>query len=259
MDYFLYKDSGSPIHKLDPRTKIFVLISSFILSLLFQNPIYNATILFLILIYGLIGKALVNIKVIWKLIVIISILSIIIWTFSIDGETKIFWNISKESILYGISAALKINSMIIAGIIFLTTTRNEDLSLGLIKLGIPYRVGFALSTALRLVPTFIGTAITVIQAQKARGFDPFTGNIIERIKKFVPLLGPVFLLTLRSADTLSLALESRGFSIKSKRTFYRQLKFGSNDIIYASATFILLVIGVLLKIGGKGNLSGIIS
>ena len=213
MDYFLYKDTDSPVNRLDPRTKILILAISFILSLLFQHPLYNTAVLLLILIYGFIGKAAGSIKLIWKIIVIISLLSILIWTFSLKGETPLFWRVSKESLLYGFAAAIKINSMIIAGLIFLTTTRNEDISLALIKLGLPYRIGFAFSTALRLVPTFIGTAMTVLQAQKARGFDPFTGNIIERIKKFVPLLGPVFLLTLRSADTLSLALESRGFSI----------------------------------------------
>ncbi len=258
MDYFLYKDNDSPVNGLDPRTKIFILAISFLLSLLFQHPLYNSAVLLLIICYGIMGKATGSIKVIWKMILVISILSVLIWTFSLGGKTPLFWKIRLEPLLYGIAAAIKINSMIIAGLIFLTTTRNEDISLGLIKLGLPYRIGFAFSTALRLVPTFIGTAMTVIQAQKARGFDPFTGSIIERIRKFVPLLGPVFLLTLRSADTLSLALESRGFSIREKRTFYRMINIDTKDIIFLSVTAILLFAAIWIKFTGAGNLEGII-
>lgn len=258
MNYFLYTDRDCIVTRLDPRTKLFILLVFFILSLLFENPAFNAVIILITLSHAALGKCLDRLSVVWKLMVIITLFSIIIWTFSIKGITPLWGFTSVESILYGLSAALQINSIIVAGVIFLSTTRNEDIGLGLIELGVPYRLGFAFTTALRLVPTFVGTTVTVIQAQRSRGFDPFTGSIIERIKKFVPLLGPVFLSTLRNADTLSRALESRGFARTEKRTQYRSLKAGTGDLIASIIAAFLLAAALYLKFEGYGKLEGII-
>ena len=67
------------------------------------------------------------------------------------------------------------------GLIFLSTTRNEELTNGLIRMGCPYPIAFALSTALRLVPTFAGAGATIIQAQVSRGLDLESGNIFSRV------------------------------------------------------------------------------
>ncbi len=74
------------------------------------------------------------------------------WTIFASGETPLFWFVEREALLYGIGVALRIDITIIAGMIFLSTTRNEEIATGLVKLGIPYRFAFAVSTALRLVP-----------------------------------------------------------------------------------------------------------
>ena len=257
MNLYLYLDRKSLIHSLDPRTKIFLLLVTFVIGLLYQHPLYSFSVLLLVLLHGIISKTLLNLRTVWKLILIISLLTIPIWSFTAKGKTNLFWKVSSESLLYGISSAIEISLMIIAGIIFLSTTKNEDIALGLIKIGIPYRMSFAFSTALRLVPMLAGTGATVIQAQRSRGLDLDEGNIFERIKKYIPLLVPIFLSTIRNTNLLAQALESKGFGYKGKRTFYMMTEFRTADYLISVFLILVLVAAIYLKVKGYGKIDGL--
>ena len=257
MNLYLYLEKKTSVHGLDPRTKIFILFVTFIIALLYQHPLYLFAVFFLVLLHGLISKTLINLKIVWRLILLIDFLTILIWSITAGGENIIVWRISIQSILYGISSAMKISLMIIAGIIFLSTTKNEEMALGLIRLGIPYRMSFVFSTALRLVPTLAGTGATVIQAQRSRGLDLDEGNIFERVRKYIPLLVPIFLSTIRSTNLLAQALESKGFGYKEKRSFYLMLEFKVRDYILIFFLLILLLINVYLRLKGYGRIEGL--
>ena len=257
MNLYLYLEKNTFIHELDPRTKMFILFATFIVALLYQHPFYLCAVLFLVLLHGLVSKTLTNLKVVWRLVLMIDFLTILIWSITAGGENIIVWRISVQSVLYGISSAMKISLMIIAGMIFLSTTRNEDMALGLICLGIPYRMSFAFSTALRLVPTLAGTGATVIQAQRSRGLDLEEGNIFERIKKYIPLLVPIFLSTIRSTNLLAKALESKGFGYKGQRSFYFMPEFKTRDYILIFLLLVFLLVNIYLRINGYGKITGL--
>ncbi|MBI4831452.1 MAG: energy-coupling factor transporter transmembrane protein EcfT, partial [Candidatus Lindowbacteria bacterium] len=116
-----------------------------------------------------------------------------------------------------------------AGIVFLAATRNEEITIGLVRMGVPYVMCFAFSTALRLVPTFAQTGSTVVEAQKSRGLELESGGLWKRMKSYVPLMTPIFLVSIRNANLMAMALEARGFAAGKKRTFYIQLKMHSRD------------------------------
>jgi energy-coupling factor transport system permease protein len=137
---------------------------------------------------------------------------------------------------------LRLSSLVMAGLILLSTTRNEEMTHGLIGLGLPYPVAFAFSTALRLIPTLAGAGATIIQAQVSRGLDLESGNIFRRMGKFIPQAIPLFLYAIRYTNLLAIALESRGFSPGAKRTFYYELRMTPKD--YG----ILIVLGALLAV-----------
>ena len=147
--------------------------------------------------------------------------------------------------------------MISAGVVLISTTRNEELVLGLIKLGVPYRVGFAISTALRLVPTIASSTVTISQAQRSRGLDLDSGNLIARIKKFLPLLVPVFISTIRSTNIFAMALESKGFGARENRTNYLRLKMQKSDYIVLGLVIVFVIASVTLSIMGYGKLTGL--
>src|ERR671932_1782200 len=257
MDPSLYLDRGTWVHRLDPRTKIFLLLGMFALPFVFLNPFYELAVLALVLLFGYLAQSLTNLRRIWFILLTILIVTTILWSIVGSGRTPLFLFVEREYLLCGFSAALRIVITVLAGMFFLSTTRNEEVGIGLVRLGIPYRFAFAVSTALRLVPTVVATGLTIGQAQRSRGLDLESGNIFKRIRNHLPLLVPVFVTTVRSTNVFSMALESKGFGANPGRTYFLRIAMGRRDALLL-VVFVLLLAGciALRVVGGYGGLEG---
>jgi energy-coupling factor transport system permease protein len=247
MNLFLYLDRSSPVHRLDPRTKLCLLLASFTAAVLFVTPGPLLALLGILLVYGAAGRALGNLRRVWALLLSIAAVSVVSWSVFAGGTTPLFWRVTRESLTFGIAAALKIDAMIVSGLIFLSTTRTEEIVLGLIKLRVPFQAAFAFSLAIRMVPTIIGTAVTVTEAQRSRGLDTERGGPLQRFKTYIPLLVPIFLHTLRNTDQLAKALESRGFGARRERTSLLEIGFHARDAVALAAGGALLVAFIALR------------
>lgn len=225
---FLYLDKDTPLHRLNPATKIIGLVLLFILPLCFTHPLHLLPCLGFVLLLTYIAKSFRNLRRMWFLILLLAVLSTVLWSFFRKGESTLFrlgfLSVSWESVLYGTGMGIRLNTMLISGLIFLSCTKVEEFTLGLRKMGLPFSVSFALSLAFRLVPLFFSTASTVVQAQRSRGLDLEGGNIFRRMRKYVPLLIPIFVYAIRNTDLLAMALESKGFGANRERTYYLQFK-----------------------------------
>ncbi len=246
MDMFLYMDIKSPLHRMDPRTKILIMLMSFAVAVMFMNIIILGSLMLLVIIYGGSGRILSNLKRIRVVLIMITLFSLFIWTIARDSENKVFI-FSLEGLFYGIMIALKTNTMVISGMVFLSSTKIEEISEGLVKMKIPYRGAFAFATAIRLVPMIVATSYTIIQAQKSRGLDLESGNIIQKIKKYLPLMIPTIISVIRSTNIFSMALESKGFGYSNKRTNYLFLKLKVSDYLMLLLGILLLVAAAMLK------------
>jgi energy-coupling factor transport system permease protein len=256
MDPSLYLDRDTWVHRLDPRTKIFLLVGMFALPFVFLNPLYVLAVLALELFFGYLAQSLANLRRIWFILFMIIVVTPILWSIVGSGRTPLFLFVEREALLYGLSATQRIVITVIAGMIFLSTTRNEEVAIGLVRLGIPYRFAFAVSTALRLVPTIVATGLTIGQAQRSRGLDLESGNIFERIRKHLPLLVPVFVTTVRSTNVFSMALESKGFGARPGRTFYLRTAMSWRDALVILLFLVLLAGCIALRVAGYGGLEG---
>ncbi|KAA3661910.1 MAG: energy-coupling factor transporter transmembrane protein EcfT [Chloroflexi bacterium] len=257
MNIDFYLDIDTVIHRLDGRTKILLFLSSFVALVLFEDPLYILPIALLILLQNILARAWINIWRIRFLLTILTISSLIMWNVFASGETHLFWFVDYESLLYSFARTILILFMIISGMNLLSTTRNEELVLAMIKLGLPYRVGFAISTSLRMVPTISSSIYTISQAQRSRGLDLESGNIVERVRKYIPLLIPVFISTIRGTNVFGMALESKGFGARDDRTFYLEMTMSRRD--YITLAFVLAVIIFCLTINflDYGNIAGL--
>ena len=240
MNTSFYEAKNTFVHRLDPRTKILMLLSWFIIALTPSELSHAFGVLALVGICVTVARSWSGIMRIRLFIFIISIFTIVIWTLIPREGEVIFLFIKREALLFGIVTAIKIDTMLIAGIIFLSTTRVEETTIGLVKLGVPYVMCFAFSTALRLVPTFAATGPTVVEAQRSRGLELDTGSLWSRMKAYIPLMVPVFLVSIRNANLMAMALESRGFGAAGKRTFYIQLKMQFPDWLALGLTVVLI-------------------
>ena len=107
-----------------------------------------------------------------------------------------------------------------------------------------------MTLAFRLVPAFLDAAVTVIQAQRCRGFNFDEGNILQRMRRYVPVIVPVFMGALRRADGMAMALEARGFQSTRPRTTFEQFPFRASDsVALAVAVGVALVYVALWRLG----------
>ena len=260
MNIFLYLDRGTWIHRLDPRTKMIGALIVFSISLCFNHPLYMVAISLGVTFVAISAKALSNFWRLRYILILLFIFSTVMWPFFAKGATPL-WSlgpleVSRESLFYGIAMGLRLATFIGTGLIFLSTTRNEELTNGLIRTGCPYPIAFALSTALRLVPTFAGAGATIIQAQVSRGLDLESGNIFSRMGKFIPQAVPLFIYAIRHTNLLAMALESKGFSPESKRTMYDDPKMRGRD--YLLLVLLILTLGLFLYLRLRLHLGAII-
>jgi len=250
MNIFLYLDKGTWVHRLDPRTKMIGLLITFAICLSFNHPLYTAAIVSGIALVAISAKALLNFWRLRFILILLIIFSTVMWPFFLKGPTPLWswgpFRMSHESLLYGMAMGLRLVTFVGTGLIFLSTTRNEELTNGLIRMGCPYPIAFALSTALRLIPTFAGAGASIIQAQVSRGLDLESGNIFSRMGKFIPQAVPLFIYAIRHSNLLAMALESKGFSPDSKRTMYYEPRMRGID--YIVLAFLISIFGLLLYV-----------
>ncbi|MCX5808478.1 MAG: energy-coupling factor transporter transmembrane component T [Proteobacteria bacterium] len=253
MNVSLFQDHDSWLHRLDPRTKMIGAIILFAIILSFNHPLFMAGISLGILAAAFSARSL---SALWKLryiLVLLVAFSSILWPFFSEGPTTIwywkFLKVSRESLLFGIAMGLRLAAFVMTSLILLATTRNEDMTNGLIKMKLPYPVAFALSTALRLVPTFAGAGATIVQAQVSRGLDLESKNIVSRFGTLIPLAVPMFVSAIRYTNLLAMALESRGFTPDSPRTLYYEPTMGRRDWATLAALALILVVSLYLRLG----------
>jgi energy-coupling factor transport system permease protein len=257
MSIFLYSDQDSLVHRLDPRTKLASMLFLFTLALLFNHPLFSAGVGLLL------GLGLTAAKVWprwWRfrwLLALLFISSCTIWSLTLKGFPV--WlsagplQISREALGYGLAMGIRLVTFVSTGILFLSVTRNEEITQGLIRLKVPYPMAFAFSTALRLVPTFVGVGATIIQAQRSRGLDLDSGNIFRRVGQFIPQAVPLLIYALRYTNFLAMALECRGFDPGYPRTWYRELKLGPKDYGVLTGGLFLIGLAVFIRFGLSGG------
>lgn len=253
----MYLKGTSLAHRLDPRAKLVALAVAFVVPLLFDDPLYTGAVLAVYLIGAVMVGATPNVRTLAPILISIQVAALVMWPIFVSGETPLFLWIEVESLLYGLAMGFRLLSMVVAGIILLTTTSIEHLVWGMVKLGLPYRIGFTITTAVRLVPMLISSTSTISDAQASRGLDLKSGNAIERARKHVPLIVPATMSAIRRANDFSIALEARAFSHTAKRTYHFRGGFGSREIAVLVLSLAALAVCLVLRVEGFGVMQGL--
>ena len=106
----------------------------------------------------------------------------------------------------------------------------EDLMKPLKRFGVPaHELAMMMTIALRFIPTLLEETDKIIKAQKSRGADFMTGNILKRVKAFMPILIPLFISAFRRADDLAMAMEARCYRGGEGRTKMKPLQYSQRD------------------------------
>lgn len=251
-----YYPENSIIHKLDPRIKLFGTMV-YIVSLFIANNVLGY-VLETIALVAVIKMSKVPPKKILKglkgIIFILIFGAIFNLFFTKDGKTVVdFWviEITTGGIVKTVYIMLRLIYLVLGTSIMTLTTKPADLADGLEKsFGFLKKVRFPvhemammMSLALRFIPILMEETDKIMKAQKARGADFESGNFIQRIKNYLPLLIPLFVSAMSRALELATAMEARCYN-GGNRTKMKPLKYGKNDIIsyFVFAVFFLLII-----------------
>jgi energy-coupling factor transport system permease protein len=244
MPIYLYIERTGVLHRLHPTVKVLALFVMFWSVYWVDHPLALLPLGLLMLVAAHSAGAWPNFyRLRWLFIMVILFTTLAWMIFYRRGpalvDLKII-HLSRASLLFGFGRGLKLAELLATSVLFLSTTKIEEFAVGLSTLGVPYRAGFAITLAFRLAPLFMDSAVTVYQAQSLRGYDFNRGGPLERIRRYVPVIIPVFMGALRKANAMAMALEARGFGRLSRPTSFIKYPLAPRDFV---ATIILLAIG----------------
>lgn len=254
----MYLPRETVIHRLDPRTKLIGLVMLSAILFIFNDPLYVGAIALGLIGIGALAESLENFYRVRYLLLLSLLIPLVMWQFFLQGATVIGHIgplvLTREALLYGLAAGIRYSTLLLVGMLFASTMPVEEFQIGLIRLGVPYSIAFIFSLAVRLVPTFASVLTTIVEAQVGRGLDLETRNPLRLSKNLLPLFVPFLICTIRYGSQLSIALESKGFSIDAKRTYLRELRMKAND--YRILLFLLAVTTgfLVLRLKGYGTI-----
>ena len=153
--------------------------------------------------------------------------------------------ITREGVRNAVFVGARFLDIVLLSYLFVLTTDPNDLAYGLMQIGLPYRYGFALVTALRLVPIFEQEAQTVYNAQRARGIGHDVKSPVRFMAWIRQLLMPILSSALGKVDRLAVSMEGRSFGRYAHRTFLRQRPFARRDGL-ALGVLIIAVLSLLI-------------
>ncbi len=255
-----YFPGQSVIHRLDPRTKLTMLVVYIVALFLAEGWVsYGLVFVFLAVVIRLSTIPLKSIlRGMKPLVMILIFTGVLNLFFTQDGEVLVkFWVLTVTS--GGLSRALMMMArilMLISGTFLLTYTTSpialtdglEALMNPLKKVGVPvHELSMMMCIALRFIPTLIEETDKIMSAQKARGADFESGSLTDRAKALIPILVPLFISAFRRADELATAMECRCYQGGEGRTKMKQLHYHREDFLSYCAGAVLLVTVIVLK------------
>lgn len=233
----------SPVHNLDPRVKIimtFVFIISLFLIESFVAYLFVVAFLAVAITSSKVPVKFVirGLRPIFFIILITFIINILMTPGNVIFKLG-FIKITDQGLRQAGFMALRL-TLLIMGTSMLTLTTSpilltdgiESLLNPFKRIGVPaHELAMMMTIALRFIPTLMEETEKIMKAQKSRGADFESGNIVNRAKNLIPLLVPLFISAFRRADELAMAMEARCYRGGENRTRMRQLKIEKGDYV----------------------------
>lgn len=256
-----YYPAQSFAHRLDPRLKLLMLIA-YIVALFVAKTFYGLALCALFAVFAVFiskvpfGAVLRSVKGVIFLLAFTAVLNV----FFHGGENVLVqWGVMRiclEGVLFAVFLMIRLAFLVIGSALLTLTTTPVSLTDGIESLLKPltwikfpvHALALIMSIALRFIPTLIDETNRIISAQKARGADFESGNIVKRVKAIIPILIPLLISAFRRADELGDAMDARCYTNSPHRTKYKKLTFTWRDLVAAVAAAALIAGAVLFNV-----------
>jgi len=256
-----YYPADSPLHKLDPRVKLFATVIYVIALFTFKGILGLALITGFL--YALIKVSKVPFKFMvkgLKAIIVLLVITSVFNLFATPGDI-VFWKwgslqITDTGIVNSVLMTVRLIYLILGTSLMTLTTTPNQLTSGLEtalaplnKMNVPvHSIAMMMSIALRFIPILIEETDKIMKAQMARGADFENGNLIQKAKAMVPLLVPLFVSAFRRAEDLAMAMEARCYNGGDGRTKMKPLKYTELDYRAYGIVIGFLVLVIVARI-----------
>ena len=258
INLFNYIEKDSPIHRLSGATKLSTLIIlTFAAMTTYDTRFLLALTLSALVVFRLSKIRLGEVKVLFAFTFAFMVLNnVLIYLFSPEHGVTIYgtrhvlltglgrWTVTEEQLFYHLNVILKYLATIPFVILFISTTDPSEFASSLNRIGVNYRIAYSVSLALRYIPDIQREYREISMSQQARGLEMAAKKqrLIKRLKNAVEILFPLVISSMDRIETISNAMELRGFGKKRKRTWYSARPFRGSD--WAALIISILCLGV---------------
>jgi len=257
-----YIPGNSIIHQLDPRGKLLSMFL-FIFLLFWANNIQTNVLLFAF-VFGLMYVTRISVafyvKGLKSMIFIIAFTTLFQLFATSQGTVLYYWwffRVTDQGLMQAAIIFCRFLLIIFYSTVLTVTTTPLSLADAVEKILTPFKIikvpaheiVLMLSMSLRFVPTLVDDTNRIMNAQRARGVDFGEGNLLKKIRSFIPILIPLFASSFKRADALAIAMEARGYRGGEGRTRYRNLQWKIKDTLAIVVILLLMLLVFCLKNG----------
>ena len=261
INLFNYIDRPSVIHRLTGACKLVCLIAWTLAAMTsFYTPLLIAMTVASMVLFRI---AKLKVKDISFMIALMSVYiimnNVLIFLFSPDHGTAIYgtttvlftlfgpYTVTAEQLFYHLNVVLKNVCTVPIVLLFVCTTNPSEFAASLNRIGVSYRIGYAVALALRYIPDIQREYRDIRLAQQARGTEMSKkASLVARLKAASSILIPLILSSMERIETISNAMELRGFGKGKTRTWYSGRKFSRMDIAAMAVCVLLMILSLLL-------------
>lgn len=258
---FNYIDRPSPIHRLTGACKLVCLVAWSVAAMTsFYTPLLCVMTIAAVVLFRVAQLKVKDISfMLWVMLVYILMNNVLIYLFSPNhgaslygSETVLFriagpYVVTAQQLFYHFNVILKNACTIPIVLLFVCTTNPSEFAASLSRIGVSYRVSYAVALALRYIPDIQREYRDISLAQQARGTEMSKkASLVKRLKAASAILIPLILSSMDRIETISNAMELRGFGKGKKRTWYSGRKFTRADILCMAACLLLVLVSLTL-------------
>lgn len=263
-----YVDRRGPLHALSGVSKLVLALGVVLGAMIGFDVRYLAVVsLGSLALWGLSRVRLRDLAVVLWLILIFMVLNNIgIFLFAPGYGTELFgtrhllldgpwrWDVTAEQLFYQLAVTLKYFAVLPSVLLFVATTRPPEFASSLARIGVPYRIAYAVSLALRYIPDVQREFRTISQAQQARGLDTSrAAGLTTRIRNLASVLMPLLLGTFDRIESVSAAMELRGFGRGKGRTWLVRTPLRARDLALIALAVVLVAVPIVLLVANGGR------
>ena len=256
-----YIKRDSFVHELTGRTKLLFFLAWSVASMVtYDTRVLICMLLFSIVIFKVSRIRIRDISfVLWLAAIFLLMNNLFVYLFSpeygvslYESRTVLFtiagpYTVTAQQLFYHLNMTMKVICVVPVALLFIACTDPSEFAASLASIGVSYRIGYAVSLALRYIPDVQREYHNISQAQQARGID-LSGKdkLFTRMKNSVAILLPLVLSSLNRIETVSNAMELRGFGRNKKRTWYSLRKMQKSDWIVVVVVLTILVLDLVV-------------